>query len=57
MSTDGFDGRFTQGVDETWPIARYIRVYGYAEPPIERVGMLGPGHYIRIRPTLSWSWN
>jgi pyridoxamine 5'-phosphate oxidase family protein len=38
-------------------IARYIRVYGYAEPPIERVGMLGPGHYIRIGPTLSWSWN
>jgi len=38
-------------------VARCIRVYGYAEPPIERVGMMGPGLYIRITPTRSWSWN
>lgn len=38
-------------------IARGIRVYGRAEAPVERVGMLGPGHYLRIVPTESWSWN
>ena len=38
-------------------IARSIRVYGVAEPPVERVGMVGPGWYIRITPTISWSWN
>lgn len=38
-------------------IARCIRVYGEAEPPVERVGMVGPGLYSRITPTISWSWN
>ena len=38
-------------------IARALRVYGNAEPPIERVGMVGPGLYSRISPTVSWSWN
>jgi pyridoxamine 5'-phosphate oxidase family protein len=38
-------------------IARALRVYGDAEPPIERSGMMGPGLYARITPTLSWSWN
>jgi pyridoxamine 5'-phosphate oxidase family protein len=38
-------------------IARCIRIYGHAEPPIERVGMVGPGWYMRITPTMSWSWN
>jgi pyridoxamine 5'-phosphate oxidase family protein len=38
-------------------IARSIRVYGQAEPPVERVGMVGPGLYSRITPTVSWSWN
>ena len=38
-------------------IARGIRVYGLAEGPIERVGMVGPGHFMRITPTVSWSWN
>jgi pyridoxamine 5'-phosphate oxidase family protein len=38
-------------------IARGIRIYGTAEPPVERVGMIGPGSYIRITPTVSWSWN
>jgi pyridoxamine 5'-phosphate oxidase family protein len=38
-------------------IVRGIRVYGVADPPVERVGMLGPGYYIRITPTVSWSWN
>ena len=38
-------------------IARAMRIYGDAEPPIERVGMVGPGLYSRIIPTVSWSWN
>lgn len=38
-------------------IARGVRVYGHAEQPFERVGMLGPGTYMRITPTVSWSWN
>jgi pyridoxamine 5'-phosphate oxidase family protein len=38
-------------------VARGIRVYGEAEGPIERVGMVGPGHFLRITPTVSWSWN
>ena len=38
-------------------IARGIRVYGRAEDPVERVGMVGPGWYVRITPTVSWSWN
>lgn len=38
-------------------IARALRVYGQAEPPVERVGMMGPGLYSRITPRVSWSWN
>ncbi|MFI7618384.1 PPOX class F420-dependent oxidoreductase [Nonomuraea terrae] len=38
-------------------IARGVRVYGVAEPPVERVGMVGPGLYARVTPTVSWSWN
>jgi pyridoxamine 5'-phosphate oxidase family protein len=38
-------------------IARGIRVYGDAEQPFERIGMVGPGTYLRITPTVSWSWN
>jgi pyridoxamine 5'-phosphate oxidase family protein len=38
-------------------VARSIRVYGYAEPPVERVGLVGAGFYSRITPTVSWSWN
>jgi pyridoxamine 5'-phosphate oxidase family protein len=38
-------------------IARSIRVYGVASGPVERVGMVGPGYYLRITPTISWSWN
>ncbi|GEK20511.1 PPOX class F420-dependent oxidoreductase [Cellulomonas xylanilytica] len=37
--------------------ARGIRVYGTAEDPVERTGMIGPGWYLRITPTVSWSWN
>lgn len=37
--------------------ARGIRVYGVADGPVQRVGMVGPGHYLRITPTVSWSWN
>lgn len=38
-------------------IARCIRIYGHAEQPDERDGMVGPGLYVRITPTTSWSWN
>ncbi len=38
-------------------VARGIRVYGRAEQPFERVGMVGPGTSMRITPTISWSWN
>ena len=35
---------------------RYLRVYGTAEL-VERHGQFGPGSYMRITPTISWSWN
>jgi len=38
-------------------IARGIRIYGEAGEPVERVGMVGPGVFVRITPTMSWSWN
>ena len=38
-------------------IARGIRVYGDATGPVERIGMVGPGFYLRIAPSTSWSWN
>ncbi|MEV0384355.1 PPOX class F420-dependent oxidoreductase [Nonomuraea sp. NPDC050643] len=38
-------------------VARGVRVYGVAEEPVERVGLVGPGLYSRITPTISWSWN
>lgn len=38
-------------------IARGVRVYGVADGPVDRVGMVGPGACMRITPTVSWSWN
>jgi pyridoxamine 5'-phosphate oxidase family protein len=38
-------------------VARGIRIYGDAEPPAGRVGLVGPGWYSRITPSVSWSWN
>jgi pyridoxamine 5'-phosphate oxidase family protein len=38
-------------------VARGIRIYGEAEPPVERIGLVGPGYYVRVSPTISWSWN
>jgi pyridoxamine 5'-phosphate oxidase family protein len=35
---------------------RFLRVYGTAEL-IEREGRFGPAPYMRITPTISWSWN
>lgn len=35
---------------------RFVRVYGTAEF-VEYDGMFGPGRYLRITPTVSWSWN
>ncbi|TLF77458.1 PPOX class F420-dependent oxidoreductase [Nocardia cyriacigeorgica] len=38
-------------------VTRAIRVYGEAGDPVERVGMVGPGIFVPITPTASWSWN
>jgi pyridoxamine 5'-phosphate oxidase family protein len=38
-------------------VARAIRVYGVADDPVERTGLVGPGRYSRITPEISWSWN
>jgi pyridoxamine 5'-phosphate oxidase family protein len=38
-------------------VARGVRVYGEASGPVERVGLVGPGHYLRVTPAVSWSWN
>lgn len=38
-------------------IARGIRIYASASGPVERVGLVGPGRYLRLQPTVSWSWN
>jgi pyridoxamine 5'-phosphate oxidase family protein len=35
---------------------RFMRIYGTAEL-IERDGQPGPAPYMRITPTISWSWN
>jgi pyridoxamine 5'-phosphate oxidase family protein len=38
--------------------ARCLRVYGRAGEPVERVSALvGPGLFMYITPTVSWSWN
>ena len=37
-------------------IPRYLRVYGEADL-VEREGQFGPAHYLRITPTVSWSFN
>jgi pyridoxamine 5'-phosphate oxidase family protein len=38
-------------------VARGIRIYGRADDPVQRVGLVGPGWYVRVAPTVSWSWN
>jgi pyridoxamine 5'-phosphate oxidase family protein len=35
---------------------RYLRIYGEAEL-VEHEGRFGPGTYLRIAPTTSWSFN
>ncbi|MFF0270168.1 PPOX class F420-dependent oxidoreductase [Kribbella sp. NPDC004536] len=37
-------------------VPRYLRIYGEAEL-VERQGQFGPGTYLRIAPTISWSFN
>jgi pyridoxamine 5'-phosphate oxidase family protein len=39
-----------------WTV-RGLRIYGNAEIVVRREGQFGPGHYMRITPTVSWSWN
>ena len=40
---------------EPWT-PRFVRIYGTADL-VERDGPAGRGAYIRITPTVSWSWN
>jgi pyridoxamine 5'-phosphate oxidase family protein len=40
---------------EPWT-PRFLRIYGTAEL-VGRQGQFGPALYIRITPTISWSWN
>jgi pyridoxamine 5'-phosphate oxidase family protein len=40
---------------EPWA-PRFLRIYGMAAL-IERPGQLGTATYMRITPTISWSWN
>jgi pyridoxamine 5'-phosphate oxidase family protein len=35
---------------------RCLRIYGIGEL-VERQGQFGPASYMRITPTISWSWN
>ena len=37
-------------------VPRYLRIYGEAEL-VEREGRFGAGSYLRITPTVSWSFN
>jgi len=39
-----------------WTV-RGMRIYGNAELLFRKGGQFGPGHYMRITPTVSWSWN
>jgi pyridoxamine 5'-phosphate oxidase family protein len=39
-----------------WTV-RGMRIYGNAELVVRQEGQFGPGHYMRITPTVSWSWN
>jgi pyridoxamine 5'-phosphate oxidase family protein len=39
-----------------WTV-RGLRIYGNAELLVRQEGQFGPGRYMRITPTVSWSWN
>jgi pyridoxamine 5'-phosphate oxidase family protein len=39
-----------------WTV-RGVRIYGNAELLVRQEGQFGPGQYMRITPTVSWSWN
>jgi pyridoxamine 5'-phosphate oxidase family protein len=39
-----------------WTV-RGVRIYGNAELLVREQGQFGPGEYMRITPTASWSWN
>jgi pyridoxamine 5'-phosphate oxidase family protein len=39
-----------------WTV-RGLRLYGTAELLVRQEGQFGPGEYMRITPTVSWSWN
>ena len=39
-----------------WTV-RGLRIIGNAELVVRSEGQFGPGQYMRITPTVSWSWN
>jgi pyridoxamine 5'-phosphate oxidase family protein len=39
-----------------WTV-RGLRIYGNAELIVRQEGQFGSGQYMRITPTVSWSWN
>jgi pyridoxamine 5'-phosphate oxidase family protein len=39
-----------------WTV-RGLRIYGNAELLVRQQGQFGPGQYLRITPTVSWSWS
>jgi pyridoxamine 5'-phosphate oxidase family protein len=39
-----------------WTV-RGMRIYGNADLVVRQEGQFGPGHYMRITPTVSWNWN
>jgi pyridoxamine 5'-phosphate oxidase family protein len=39
-----------------WTV-RGMRIYGNADLIVRQEGQFGPGQYMRITPTVSWSWN
>ena len=47
------------GGGETVLATRKVRniASGQREVPVRRTGLVGPGSYLRIAPTMSWSWN
>lgn len=57
MGTVASDGQPDAVVVTTAPwTPRFLRVYGTCDF-VEHEGMFGPGTYLRIAPSISWSWN
>jgi pyridoxamine 5'-phosphate oxidase family protein len=58
FTTLGDDGRPDVGPAAVEFDGTYLWVSGgHAPRPVERTGMVGPGTFTRITPTLPWGWN